>query len=72
MRKLPPGAVVLGEGRGKGQQGLAVLADAIKLIQANPGRLSAIRDHLTDVHAGYAAQFDHLVQWAWGEAGDML
>jgi hypothetical protein len=48
------------------------LADVVKLIQANPGQLSAIRDHLTEVHADYAAQFDHLVQSARDEAGEAV
>lgn len=48
------------------------LADVIKLIQANPGQLSAIREHLTEVHADYAAQFDHLVQSARDEAGEAV
>jgi hypothetical protein len=48
------------------------LADVVKLIQANPGELSAIREHLTEVHADYAAHFDRLVQSARDEAGEAV
>jgi hypothetical protein len=44
-------------------------ADVVKLIQANPDQITAIRDHLTHVHADYVAEFDRLVQRAQEEAG---
>lgn len=43
-------------------------ADVVKLVQANPDRVTAIREHLTCVHAKYAAEFDRLVQRAGEEA----
>jgi len=45
------------------------LADVIKLIQANPDKLTTIREHLVGVHADYVAEFDRLVQQARDEAG---
>lgn len=46
------------------------LADVIKLIQANPDQLAAIREHLTGVHADYVAEFDRLEQQARDESGE--
>jgi uncharacterized membrane protein YccC len=46
------------------------LADVIKLIQTNSEQIAAIRQHLAQVHADYAAEFDRLVQRAHEEAGD--
>ncbi len=43
-------------------------ADVVKLIQANPDRVAAIREHLAGVHASYADEFDRLVQLADEEA----
>ncbi|MBM3999010.1 MAG: hypothetical protein FJ297_05610 [Planctomycetes bacterium] len=39
-------------------------ADVLKLIQANPDRIPAIRDHLAGVHADYVSAFDHWVEQA--------
>ncbi len=39
-------------------------ADVIKLIQVNPDRIDAIRQHLATVHADYVASFNRLVQRA--------
>lgn len=44
------------------------LADVLKLIQANPGQITAIRKHLMRVHADYVSAFDHWVQRASEEA----
>jgi hypothetical protein len=63
-----PGLIELKLAAGRSQD----LADVIKLIQANPDQLSAVREHLTEVHADYAAQFDRLVQSARDEDGEAL
>jgi len=44
----------------------------IKLIQTNSEQIAAIRQHLAQVHADYASEFDRLVQRAHEEAGDAL
>jgi len=43
-------------------------ADVIKLIQANPNQLPAIREHLAHVHADYVSEFDRLIRRAHEEA----
>jgi len=43
-------------------------ADVVKLIQANPDRVAAIREHLARVHADYVAEFNRLVERAGEEA----
>jgi hypothetical protein len=40
------------------------LADVVELIRSNPKRCDAIRRHLADVHADYAASFDQLREQA--------
>jgi len=44
----------------------------IKLIQANPDQLPAIREHLAHIHADYVSEFDRLVQRAREEAEGTL
>jgi len=43
-------------------------ADVVKLVQANPDQIDAIRQHLAGVHADYVAEFDRVVQRAREEA----
>lgn len=43
-------------------------ADVVKLVQANPDQLGAIRERLASVHADYVSAFDRLVQQAREEA----
>lgn len=40
------------------------LADVVELVRSNPTRRDAIRRHLADVHAGYVATFDELLEQA--------
>lgn len=63
--RLPP-LIELKLAAGRSQD----LADVIKLIQTNPEQIGAIRQHLAQVHADYASQFDRLVQQAHEEAED--
>ena len=63
--RLPP-LIELKLAAGRSQD----LADVIKLIQTNSEQIAAIRQHLAQVHADYASEFDRLVQRAHEEAED--
>jgi hypothetical protein len=39
-------------------------ADVVRLVQANPDQVEAIRQHLEHVHANYVTEFDRLAQQA--------
>jgi hypothetical protein len=45
-------------------------ADVIRLVQANPDQLAAVREHLAHVHADYVAAFDRLTERAREEADE--
>jgi hypothetical protein len=59
-----PGLVELKLAAGRSQD----LADVIKLIQANPDQLAAVREYLTGVHTDYVTQFDRLTRQARDES----